>query len=502
MIPILGVSFFFAPIPEGNLPNQSTTIVQNIIRYFTATGNQIADMASNIGMKTYVNKLYNRVGGMSQTQEIYLTSAMIIQKHNAEEHHRLFEEICRYRFVGGNGTGGIDTILDEIANRKITNREDIVGHFKPGKQGLQDITADACVASFKLEPEATRNAAQYKTQLSAANQFAKNNKLQEALKNIDNYIANKAREFGWFQSVLIPGTGLMVEVQDYITENSVQNEENGNNAAAMAKKSDVEAIQHAQQAKLSLRDKTVDVIIDELFQQLVYFILPGSGNIRKLVQDISDRGISMVGYMGFLGGPAAGIISTLLSKLVSALTSPIASFFLTVQIMKAILLYMPAVVGTLAGTIAFLSYIVGLCKYFYISPFVVAFSITTKRQEKIIDFLLSGVSIFFKPILIVLFIYLSLFLHTFTKDIVLVISESQFNILRTTDINFGAAFAIGAIKALFNIFTSIVSCYIMWKLIVKGPDWVIDLIGIKGGQDTIVADSMTQQLERRAMMVH
>lgn len=32
--------------------------------------------------------------------------------------------------------------------------------------------------------------------------------------------------------------------------------------------------------------------------------------------------------------------------------------------------------------------------------------------------------------------------------------------------------------------------------------YFMELIGIKGGQDTIVADSMTQQLERRAMMVH
>ena len=60
LIPILGVSFFFAPIPEGNLPNQSTTIVQNIIRYFTATGNQIADKAGSIGAKVYMQKLYKR----------------------------------------------------------------------------------------------------------------------------------------------------------------------------------------------------------------------------------------------------------------------------------------------------------------------------------------------------------------------------------------------------------------------------------------------------------
>lgn len=42
------------------MPNQSTTIVQNIIRHFTATGNQIADMAGSIGAKVYMQKLYNR----------------------------------------------------------------------------------------------------------------------------------------------------------------------------------------------------------------------------------------------------------------------------------------------------------------------------------------------------------------------------------------------------------------------------------------------------------
>ena len=37
---------------------------------------------------------------------------------------------------------------------------------------------------------------------------------------------------------------------------------------------------------------------------------------------------------------------------------------------------------------------------------------------------------------------------------------------------------------------------------IKGPDWVMDLIGIKGGQDSVVADSLAQNLERRAIMVH
>ncbi|MDY4803299.1 hypothetical protein [Campylobacter sp.] len=131
-----------------------------------------------------------------------------------------------------------------------------------------------------------------------------------------------------------------------------------------------------------------------------------------------------------------------------------------------------------------------------------AFSITTKRQEKIIDFLLAGVSIFFKPILVVLFIYLSLFLHTLVQEIVLILSVSQFSVLNVLDTNFGAQLAIGGIKGIMTIMAMLASCYIMWKLIIKGPDWVMDLIGIKGGQDTIVSDSLAQKLERRGTMIH
>lgn len=197
-----------------------------------------------------------------------------------------------------------------------------------------------------------------------------------------------------------------------------------------------------------------------------------------------------------------GVVGKLIGKLAGSIVGSVAAPILTIVLLQLIITYIPACVATMAAGIAFLSYIVGLCKYFYISPFVVAFSITTKRQEKIIDFLLSGVSIFFKPILIVLFIYLSLFLHTLVADIIVILSTSQFAILTPLPTDIFATSAIGAIRALMHILASIASCYIMWKLIIKGPDWVMDLIGIKGGQDTIVSDSLAQNLERRSMMVH
>ena len=223
--------------------------------------------------------------------------------------------------------------------------------------------------------------------------------------------------------------------------------------------------------------------------------LPGA----KMIQDSMSSILSFIGgSVGLLSGPLGSLG---LSKLAGGLGS-LAGIPLAIWMMKLLLTFVPAVVATLAGAIAFVSYITVLCKYFYISPFVVAFSITTKRQEKIIDFLLAGVSIFFKPILIVLFVYLSLFLHTLIKEIILLISVSQFSVLKVLDTNLTAQLAIGGIRGLMTIMATMASCYILWKLIVKGPDWVMDLIGIKGGQDSIVADGLAQKLERRGTMIH
>jgi len=62
---------------------------------------------------------------------------------------------------------------------------------------------------------------------------------------------------------------------------------------------------------------------------------------------------------------------------------------------------MPILVSVIAGIVAFVGYIIELAKYFYISPFVVAFAMTTKKTHKIVDFMVTGLTIFFKPLLLV-----------------------------------------------------------------------------------------------------
>ena len=57
---------------------------------------------------------------------------------------------------------------------------------------------------------------------------------------------------------------------------------------------------------------------------------------------------------------------------------------------KIVLDYMPFTVGIVAGALAFISYVIELAKFYYISPFVTAFAVTMGKTNKIVDFLVGG----------------------------------------------------------------------------------------------------------------
>lgn len=197
----------------------------------------------------------------------------------------------------------------------------------------------------------------------------------------------------------------------------------------------------------------------------------------------------------------------------------------------------PLLVISVAAIVAYLSYLVTLCKYFYISPFVTAWAMATKRVDKIIDFLLMGISLFFVPVLIVLFIYLALFLYTLVDEFFIFVSIQQFQGIVVSDNpgfwktayetmvennsvvvgiatgiynwatstakevqNFHIYFVIGAISGLLKIFGGLASSYIAWKLIVNGPTWALGLIGLDGKHDDMIASGLESNLAKRAFV--
>ena len=178
-------------------------------------------------------------------------------------------------------------------------------------------------------------------------------------------------------------------------------------------------------------------------------------------------------------------------------------YYASSLIIEATFEKVPLLVCTTASIVAFISYLVSLCKYFYISPFVVAFSLATKRTNKIIDFLVSGISIFFKPILIVLFIYLALFVHTLVNEIFVFMSIEQFSNVKFdfySPSNFFTNIVVSGITGMLKIFGILASSYIMWKLIVSGASWALSLVGIDGKQDDVIAQGIEANLARRAFV--
>ena len=59
-IPLLCAGVFYMSITSGGGVN--STMVQNIIQYFTMEANNIADVASNIGSQAYVRKMTENIG--------------------------------------------------------------------------------------------------------------------------------------------------------------------------------------------------------------------------------------------------------------------------------------------------------------------------------------------------------------------------------------------------------------------------------------------------------
>lgn len=122
---------------------------------------------------------------------------------------------------------------------------------------------------------------------------------------------------------------------------------------------------------------------------------------------------------------------------------------------------MPLLAISTATLVAFVSYLVSLCKYFYISPFVTAWAMATKRTDKIIDFLLMGISVFLRPILIVLFVYLALFMYVLVDEFFVFVATNQFSGIQTDITDFHTNFIVSSIahsKLTSSIFANNNSC--------------------------------------------
>ncbi|MBX7491210.1 hypothetical protein [Helicobacter turcicus] len=493
-IPLIMVGTFFMPIPEANGTAHST-MVQNTIRYFTTESTKIADMASAIGGKTYMDKIYKSIGGINESGIRALAQDISVANYKATQAEIIYKNTCSRRYEKPKSTS------ETIGYLKLTDKqkEELLEASKQDRQNIAgseyDITLEACIY-LEQEINGAKKLIKQKEQfLIDIQKYFQNNKLQNTINSMDAYFAIRENQLGWINSLITPSSAILAEMITF--------------ADASISKTDMETAtkKNIENNKRAIENKDLEITDNEIPNGItgfiagraVWLLMPGASTLKDLIYNSLEsiqEGLSTINKTSHI----AFLSSSIINKILDIAKAPLSYYFTSVLIENATQ-KIPLLVCATASIVAFVSYLVSLCKYFYISPFVVCFSMATKRMNKIVDFLVSGISIFFKPILIVLFIYLALFVHTLISEIFVFISIEQFTAIDTNFYNFLINFTANAIVGMLKIFGILASSYIMWKLIVSGPSWALNLVGIDGKQDDMISQGIEANLARRAFVV-
>jgi hypothetical protein len=110
-----------------------------------------------------------------------------------------------------------------------------------------------------------------------------------------------------------------------------------------------------------------------------------------------------------------------------------------------------------------------------------------------------GLVVFFRPILLVVFIGFAMFVHTLIQDIFLYYALNQFTVLynmATGTPVMGLLMQLATV--MLQILGSLGATYIMWKLILTGPVWTMKLVGVDNAQNDIVSEALSQRMDRAA----
>ena len=584
-IPLLCAGVFYMPITESGGVN--STIIQNIIRYFTNEATTIADKASRIGLAKYTKKFdkeHNIRMQVEKPKQIIVDKQKLLY-HNIKKYFlpTIGTELekCKNQYSDDEKIKFFDEIderwLVQSAKKELENSWfDIAVNFFKSKFMTKEasyptISLEACKYlvteqarySTALEilkkqgKEANSEEEVIKDKLNEQNKEANNKENKDRLENtsekVFKILNNNETEYGWLNSLIAPASVMLLSLQEDAKATLKFNSKEDITKLLDNKKIAVMEALDETADEDTIRGRATNFILDKV----VVFMLPGSKSIYDMVtkggivlkaaatvyvdyslqksgateteiwlsriimgiggfsQGVSkfSQGVSKLTkrVLGSEGGSLGSILSIPFDALSSAADSIENLVTIYLGLATVYFLYMdileklPLIIISMAGILAFITYFVSLCKYYYISPFVVAFALTTKRVDKIINFLMIGITIFFKPVLIVLFIYLALFLHGIVYELFIITSVSQFNsIMASSDensINFGTQLTIGVIKTLLQLFGSLGSCYIVWKTIMTGPDWVFKMLGLETSATSEATQQLAGKLEQKAVVI-
>lgn len=467
--------FFFVPIKYDN--NLSSTLFQNAWKYFVYESTSIADEANKIAMKSFVKYVYNTSGASGVEEEATL-KALLQKEEIALKNYENALQTCEDRYP-------------EETTFQITNSEQIAGiEENRGESDGDSVTYIGCQNIEKKNKLSYTQKIQYEFHLARIKSAYENDEIVNRLDKVSTVVNKRADELGWYSSMLIPSIKVLTELSFMSSNETPSLQEEVKSKIRKALTTDKDENRSWLEDLFSSGSQFAETQLGESFAKIIYLIFPGAGDIFELGMKLGTGLSSLVSKI-----PALGVIAYA--------STPFVALAMTAYIITLILSTLPLLSGIVASILAIITYLYELIIYTLISPFVVAFSLTTGQGRKIIDFLINGIMLFLKPIIIVLSIYLSMFFYSFIHDNVIVFSLEQFTLLQNSTSGFWITLASYIIKEILNIFAIFISIYIVWKTIVSSSDYVFRMIGLSDITNTSqFADDITNTYKNRYAFAH
>ena len=493
LIPVVVFAVFFMPIQQSD--NMHSTIFQKLTRYFVQEGIKIADLATLHFQNAYLNTLYNDLGivslAITQSTEQILEVSKLNHTFLKDAHKQ-----CRNAFK-------TKTFQLEDNKQKNKNKIDSI----TTQSGKVIFSYDGCynIEQKLLLTEKMIIDLQNQTKASKENKGEITKNLNEYNKLLNKTIIDK----GWISAMIMPSN------QIFITN--------------LLNNTDRQSIMSKNQSVVLEKEKQKNAMSDGIAittatgtGKLAYLILPGAGAMfNHMYQHFSAYNLTdakkmlnlaptarIKNKLVNLGSRVAGKVSSvvtsiggkfpIIGSIITGAVDVLTEGFKIEMALKAvefiydlILETLPILTASVAAVIALISYLITLFKFYYLSPVMLMYAVTAKRKDKINDFLVTGITVFLKPLLIVLFLFLSVIFYNFLQDLFVLQNIEQFLLMAGIAGNdfggFITSIGMSVLQVLMKILGCIAAMYIMFQLIYYGPDRLLKLIGVNNGDDGLIS---------------
>ena len=215
------------------------------------------------------------------------------------------------------------------------------------------------------------------------------------------------------------------------------------------------------------------VALNIIFENLAYMMLPGASTAQELFSLDSKSSITSSIFTGYIGNAIV-------------FASELGATALTIWIMQNMVDYFPVIALSMASLMVISWYFISAFTYFLVSPFIIVYAMSSQQTEIIKNFVIRGIALAFKPILIVFSIVIAITAVYLINDLSIIMFEGNFNLLIDTVKSSENSSILTLIDYLLMFFkgivmvgSSVVGVLSAFYLVFNGAEMILGMFGFK-----------------------